>query len=93
MSDSQEQEKTKRTPRALPIERLVYTKEAAGILAEHPVTLLNKSNPAHPSFDADHPRPAVKGPKGAPARWWLPDIYRYVEVLKQRSSSRKPEAR
>jgi hypothetical protein len=86
MSDSQEQEKTKRTPRALPIERLVYTKEAAGIIGEHPITAHNKSNPAHPSFDPDHPRP-VKGPKGAPSRWWLPDLYQYVEVLRRRSSS------
>jgi hypothetical protein len=79
--------KRKRAPRELPLERLIFTEELAGIIGEHEITAHNKSNPTHPSFDPDHPRP-VKGPKGAPARWWLPDAYRYIEILKQRSQDR-----
>jgi hypothetical protein len=74
-----------RPPRELPIERLVLTEELAGVIGEHPVTALNKANPTHRSFDADHPRP-IKGPPGAPARWWLPDAYRYIDTLRRRSA-------
>lgn len=87
MSDPQEQERKTRPPRMLPVERLVPTAEAAGILGEHKITCLNKANPGHKSFDPDHPRP-VKGPPGAPSRWWVPDLYKYIEVLRQRSDAR-----
>jgi hypothetical protein len=79
--------KKKRPPRELPLERLVSTEELAGILGEHPITAYNKSNPEHKSYDPDHPQP-VKGPKGSPSRWWLPDAYEYVEIRKQRSEKR-----
>ena len=79
--------KKQRPARELPLERLVSTEELAGVLGEHPVTCHNKSNSAHKSYDPDHPRP-VKGPKGAPARWWLPDAYQYIGVLRQRSDER-----
>ena len=77
-----------RPPRALPDKRFVFTEVLAGILAEHEVTALQKSNPEHPSYDPAHPKP-VRGPKGSPNRWWLPDVYAYVEVLKQRSDERE----
>ena len=83
--------KRKRAPRELPLERLIFTEELAGILGEHPITALNKSNPAHKSYDAEHPKP-LKGPKGAPARWWLPDAYQYIAILKQRSDERSSDA-
>lgn len=79
-----------RPPRELPLERLVFTEELAGILGEHAITALNKSNPAHKSYDPDHPKP-LKGPKGSPNRWWLPDVYKYVEVLKRRSEEREQQ--
>lgn len=79
--------KKQRPPRELPLERLVTTEELSGVLGEHEITAHNKSNPAHKSFDSDHPRP-VKGPKGAPSRWWLPDAYEYIKILKQRSEQR-----
>lgn len=81
--------KKKRAARELPLERFVTTEEESGILAEHPVTSFNKSNPDHPDYDAEHPKP-IRGPAGAPCRWWLPDIYRYAEKLKQRSEGRAP---
>jgi hypothetical protein len=77
-----------RPPRELPIERLVFTEELCGVVGEHPVTALNKSNPSHPSFDPEHPKP-IKGAPGAPHRWWLPDCYRYIEVLRRRSEERE----
>ena len=80
--------KKKRSPCELPLERLVYTEEFAGVVGEHPTTAFYKSNPKHPSFDPDHPKP-VKGPPGAPARWWLPDAYAYIEILKRRSEERE----
>ena len=80
--------KKQRLPRELPVERLVFTEEFCGVVGEHPITAGNKSNPAHPSFDPDHPKP-IKGPPGAPARWWLPDAYKYIEVLRRRSDERE----
>jgi hypothetical protein len=47
MSDPKEQERKTRPPRVLPVERLVPTAEAAGILGEHKITCLNKANPEH----------------------------------------------
>ena len=49
--------KKKRAARELPLERFVTTEEESGILAEHPVTSFNKSNPDHPDYDAEHPKP------------------------------------
>src|SRR5690349_12521324 len=80
--------KKKRPPRELPIERLVYTEVLCGVLGEHEVTANNKSNPDNPSYDPDHPKP-IRGKPGAPSRWWLPDAYRYIEILKQRSDERE----
>ena len=77
-----------RPPRELPVEQLISTEELAGILCEHQITTHNKSNPTHPAYDPDHPKP-VKGPKGAPCRWWQPDAYKYIEILKQRSEERE----
>jgi hypothetical protein len=76
--------KRQRPPRELPLERLVFTEELAGVIGEHPVTAHNKANPTHPSYDSEHPKP-IKGPAGAPSRWWLPDAYRYIEILRARS--------
>ena len=47
-----------------PTERFIDTYELCSILHEHQITALNKSNPAHKSFDPDHPKPV----KGRPAR-------------------------
>jgi hypothetical protein len=62
----------------------VFTEEFAGVVGEHEVTARQKSNPKHPSYDPEHPKP-IKGPPGAPARWWLPDAYAYIEILRRRS--------
>jgi len=73
-----------RPPRELPAERLIFTEEFCGIVGEHEITAHNKSNPQHPAFDPEHPKP-IRGPKGAPNRWWRPDAYAYIEVLRRRS--------
>ena len=72
----------------LPAERLITTGEFCGIVREHRITAFRKSDPYHPDFDPDHPRP-IKGPPGAPHRWWLPDAYHYIEILKARSDERE----
>jgi hypothetical protein len=36
----------------------------------------------------NHPKP-IKGPPGAPSRWWLPAAYAYIEVLRRRSEERE----
>ena len=72
----------------LPAERFIDTYELRGILHEHQITALNKSNPAHKSYDPDHPKP-VKGRPGSPHKWWLPDVHRYIDVLRARSEARE----
>jgi hypothetical protein len=86
-TDQLQEEKRRRLSRRLPDKRLVSTATLAGVIGEHPVTAHNKSNPNHESYDQAHPKP-IRGPKGAPHRWWLPDAYDYIEILKQRSEER-----
>ena len=74
----------------LPDERFIFTDYLCGILKEHRITALNKSNPEHRSYDPDHPKP-VKGRPGSPHRWWYPDVLNYIEVLRACSRERERE--
>ena len=71
-----------------PTERFIDTYELCSILHEHQITALNKNNPAHKSFDPEHPKP-VKGRPGSPHRWRYPDVLAYIDVLRARGEERE----